>query len=115
MPQVEEKLTLQAEPVNASRLTRGEVYFKVDYLDSDKLVPVMKSLVFLGRDVTGARDNSLCFQDLESFLALGNRDDDDEDWGSLYRCDDDQLRNIFVLDKAIDEFLRCTLRRKSAR
>ncbi len=114
MTHAEVRRTFHAEPVSASRLTRGEVYFRVDYFDDEMLVPVMKSLVFLGRDVMGARDNDLYFQDLESFLALGTGADDDEDWGPLYRCADDQLTNIFALDKAIDEFQRCNVRRHKA-
>ncbi len=110
----DQRLKPYAEPVSASSLTVGEVYFMVHYCDKEMLAPVMKSLVFLGRNTAGVGDNYLYFQDLESSMALGTFPDNLEGSGDLYRCTDDQLTNIFELEKAIDELLRCNGRRKGA-
>lgn len=99
-----------AEPVAASALWSQETYFMVTYLDLDMLVPEIKTLVFLGRDIEGLGNGDLYFQDLESYTTLGAYPNA-KGKGDLYSCTEDQLNNIFELDKAIDELSRCSIRR----
>jgi hypothetical protein len=101
-----------AEPVTASKLTPGEVYFMVTYVDNHMLLPEIQTLVFLGRDVAGDKDNCLYFQNVESYVTLGPYPNNAQGSGDLYSCTDNQLNNIFEFDNAIDEFLRCNIRRK---
>lgn len=100
-----------AEPVSASMLLPQETYFMLTYLDVDMLVPEMKTLVFLGRGIEGTGNASLSFQDIESYATLGTYPNHTQGTGDLYTCAEDQLNNIFALDKAIDELKRCALRR----
>jgi len=47
----ERELKPYAEPVAASLLKQGEVYFSVQFADEDMLVPIMETLVFAGRNL----------------------------------------------------------------
>ena len=42
------ELTTYAEPVSASALVEGRVYFSVQYVDEDLLLPNVETLVFVG-------------------------------------------------------------------
>lgn len=100
-----------AEPVPASALSPKENYFMVTYLDVGMLVPEIKTLVFLGKDIDDTGNVRLNFQDIESYVALGAYTNRAQGMGELYTCAENQLKNIFELDKAIDELTRCALRR----
>lgn len=100
-----------AEPVVASQLEQGEIYFMLNYFDNYMLVPDLKTLVFLGRDVTGSADSLLYFQDVESYASLGPYPENALGPGSIFHCSDDQLNGIFILEKATDELRRCATRR----
>ncbi len=39
-----------AEPVSASELREGSVYFTVQFADRDLLIPIVETLVFIGRN-----------------------------------------------------------------
>ena len=45
------KLKEYAEPVSATELREGDVYFALNYVDCDLLVPVVETVVFIGRDL----------------------------------------------------------------
>jgi hypothetical protein len=100
-----------AEPVVASQLEQGEIYFMLSYLDNHMLVPDLKTLVFLGRDVTGNADSLLYFQDTDSYITIGPFPKNSPGAGSIFHCSDDQLKGIFLLEKATDELRRCVARR----
>ena len=57
--------------VPAESLRSGNIYFVVSYLDESLLVPVVETLVFLGRDILREGGNRLFFQDAESYYADG--------------------------------------------
>ena len=64
----ERELTPYSEPVTASLLKEGEVYFSVQFADEDMLVPIMETLVFAGRKLDpNDEENHLYFQDVESY------------------------------------------------
>jgi len=54
------------EPVSASELREGEVYFAVNYVDNEMLVPIMEPLVFIGRNLESGDVSRVYFQDVES-------------------------------------------------
>ncbi|WP_057247161.1 hypothetical protein [Duganella sp. Root198D2] len=101
-----------AEPIMANQLKQGEIYVMVSYVDSDMLVPELRTLIFLGRDVTNKSDDLLYFQDIGSYVDLGAFPKNLGGQSELYHCRDNQLKNIFVIEKAIDELRRCSVRRQ---
>jgi hypothetical protein len=40
-----------AKPVSPSDLRRGQIYIDVNYIDYEMLVPVIETLVFIGRNL----------------------------------------------------------------
>lgn len=61
------ELTTYAEPVSSSELREGEVYFAVNYVDDDMLIPVMETVVFIGRNLEPDDVGQVYFQDVESY------------------------------------------------
>lgn len=100
-----------AEPVTPSDLRKDQSYFMVTYVDEDMLVPVVQTLIFLGRNATGKHPGFLCFQDAESFFDLGPYPQKKRGPGDLYVCPDEGLSNIFTLEKALKSLSRCLERR----
>lgn len=101
-----------AEPIVESQLRQGEIYFMLNYFDNHMLVPDMKTLIFLGKNVTGNDDSLLYFQDLNSYIGIGPYPQNTPGKGNIFQCSGDQLNSIFFLEKAMDELRRCTARRE---
>ena len=59
-------LTDHAEPVSASELCEGQVYFAVNYVDGEMLIPIMETIVFIGRNLEPDDAGQVYFQDVES-------------------------------------------------
>jgi len=57
-----------AEPVTASLLKEGNVYFSVHFADKELIIPTLEAWVFAGRKLDPNDDeNHLWFQDVESY------------------------------------------------
>jgi len=120
------ELKSYGEFVKAADLVVGQVYFRVSFVDDDTVVPELVPLVFVGRNLD-AEDAGLYFQDIDSFLA-GDRYDAAE-WRSsesdatatppplARECRFDvaperEYSSVFEYEKALDQLLACSLRRK---
>src|ERR1700742_3326780 len=56
-----------AEPISSEEMQAGRVYFAVQFLDRDLLVPHLYPLIFLGLDLDGESRNMRYFQDFDSY------------------------------------------------
>jgi hypothetical protein len=103
------------EPVRANELVEGSVYFSVGFVDADMLIPVVETLVFIGRNLEPGDAGQVYFQDVESFRE-----------GARYptgapaanECKAKFLRvldNHYVLqyEDALNQLLACSLRRQA--
>jgi len=102
-----------AEPITADRLCEGNVYFSVQYADPTLLVPIVQPIVFIGRNLEDGDVDLLYFQGYESF-ASGIRFVEASK-GELADFDargPEDLNHIFDFDHALDELMRCSLRRR---
>lgn len=104
-----------AEPVTADRLIVDTVYFSVQFLDEDMLVPVVETLVFIGREESDRGERTCIFQDADSYRAGIGRESADAENALFYAQPEHQLKHIFEYDKALDSLLACSLRRAEAR
>lgn len=108
-------LTDHAEPISASELQQGEVYFAVNYVDSEMLVPVIETVVFIGRDLEPGDVAQVYFQDLES-----RREGVEYDWESdtglakFQSGSEDEINHIFNYEHALEELMRCFVRRQTS-
>lgn len=102
-----------AEPVSPEDLREGQVYFALQYLDKDLLVPTLEPLVYIGSDLDSEAPG-FYFQDGESYR-------DGLRWGSKEAADGNAtfygqgtVKHIFEYERALDQLLVCSLRRKTA-
>jgi len=103
-----------AVSIDENSLGVGKVYFKVTYEDSAMLTPTMQTLVFLGQNILAGDADHFYFQDARSCF-WGARYDTatEEDHVFLFKCSFQELGGIYEFDEALNELLRCSLRRRS--
>lgn len=106
------------ETVPRDSLVEGELYFSVHYCGDQLTLPVLLSLVFVGQDLVPGDSGEYYFQDLESYVA-GHRfgdgyDDAADNVPAPQFHHGDIVKSIQTYEQAIDELLRCALRRQTA-
>lgn len=102
-----------AEPVSPDGLKRGRVYFSLQYLDSDLLVPVLQPLIFLGYDLDGDDPRLRFFQDFDSFRAgirYSKRTEEESTYFEV--CGPEDGKHIFEYEQALEQLMSCALRRR---
>jgi len=107
------ELTPYAEPVLSKELQEGKVYFAVNYVDEQMLIPVVETLVFVGRNLEPGDAGKVYFQDVESFREGVRYGSDSE--GELAKFEtgsENMLDHIFDYERALDVLMRCSLRRQ---
>lgn len=111
----ERELKHYAEPVPAGSFKQGEIYFSVQYADDTLLVPIMETWVYAGRKLRSDDiDNCLYFQDVGSYLQ-GIRYETSTKKNSVFQlAREGHTNHIFEFSKAVEELLRCELRRSKA-
>ena len=63
----ERELPSYAQPVSSADLKEGTVYFTVNYIDDDLLIPTVETIVFIGRDLQPGDSGRVYFQDIDSY------------------------------------------------
>ena len=102
-----------AEPVSATALRESDIYFLVQYADKDLLIPKMQTVVFLGWRENGQKDRRALFQDIESHRAgVSFETATDDERLDFLSQPEDQLNAIFEFEKALNNLMRCSLRRR---
>ena len=101
------------ETVERDQLVEGELYFSVTYVDDQMVMPILLSLVFVGRNLEPGDQDECYFQDLDSYAAgVRYATASEEEPATFHRGD--IINSIQLYDRALDELLRCSLRRNSA-
>jgi hypothetical protein len=109
----ERELKPYAEPVSATELKRGSVYFSVTFVDNDMHIPIMQPLVFVGKNFHENDTRSLNFQDIDSYqqgICYDSATDDDH--ATFFECSEGALNNIFEYEHALEVLMLCSLRRR---
>ena len=102
-----------AEPVSATELKEGSVYFSVTYVDDEMHIPTMETLVFIGRELDENDSGRLYFQDIDSYRkGIRYESATDDDHVTFFECSEDELNNIFEYEQALDVLMRCSLKKK---
>ncbi len=112
----ERALRPYAEPLSIDELEEGEVYFTIQYTgpDRDGLFPIMETLVFVGFNLDEEDvERRVYFQDLESYQAgIRYGTATSEDNSHFYAQEPRHLNHIFKYENALNELLKCSLRRR---
>ena len=95
-------LTPFASPVAAGDLRRGEVYFCVQFIDDEMQIPVVQTLEFIGPTEEGSKGSL-------SFKTLSTTNPEEE--GEVVSFCGDSLASVFEFESALDELMRCAMRR----
>jgi hypothetical protein len=111
----ERELKPYSESVSAAGLKEGSVYFAVNYVDDEMLIPTLEPFVFVGRDLDFGDDRQVYFQDVASYRE-GIRHDSDgsNDQARFWSGSEKEINQIFEYESAMDELMRCALRRRKA-
>lgn len=108
------KLSPDPEPVSANELKEGSVYFALNYADEARLIPVMDTLVFTGKDIDVRSEGKLYFQDFYSYhKGVGYDSPDKPNWAAFAVKSVSELNNVFEFEQALEELMRCSLRRRN--
>lgn len=105
----ERELPNYAEPVKANELKIGETYFAVQYLDEDLIFPVVEMLILTDTKPDEDGRTVFRFQDLGAGI---RRETSDADSAIFYSQPEQYLNHIFDCEHAVDELMRCALRRR---
>jgi hypothetical protein len=105
-----------AEPVSLGELKEGEVYFAIRFpgQDRDGVYPIVETLVFVGLNLDEQDvERRVYFQDYESYQA-GVRYETASagDRATFYSQAPEHLNHIFQYENALNELLKCSLRRR---
>ena len=109
------ELTSHGNPVSSTELQEGEIYFAVNYVDDEMLIPIMRTLVFIGRDLEPKDAGQVYFQDVESYregFRYGSEVTDE--WASFESGSENELGHIFQFERALESLMCCSLRRNRA-
>ena len=98
----------------ATELCEGSVYFMLQYVDDALSIPIVETVVFIGKNVygDGEKDNFYYFQDVESFKAVGAYPDNSQGEGNVFSLPEKAVATtIFTLDSLVDELGNVIARR----
>jgi hypothetical protein len=104
-----------AEFVLPEELVVGKAYFSVTYGDEKLLVPLVETLVFIGRNLEKGDSDLLYFQDHLSYSngrLYGDAVAGDEIYVSTYH--EGKTNPLFDFEHALEELMACSLRRRDA-
>lgn len=109
------ELPTAADPVRAEELKIGDTYFKVSYADADMTIPLVDSVVFIGFNLDGDEEDTLYFQDVESYrsgVRITDTDVEPED-ATFYATQASTLHAMFDFQGALEDLMRCSIRRNN--
>jgi hypothetical protein len=104
-----------AEPVLSADLQEGSIYFSVNYVDDEMLIPVVEPLVFVGRNLEAEDVGRVYFQDVDSYnegIRYASATEDQS--ADFYVGPENEVGHIFEFERALDQLLKCSLRRRES-
>lgn len=110
----QQELKPYAEPVSAINLKQGSVYFFLNYIDDGMLFPTLEPMVFVGKDLESGDIEQVYFQDAESYQQGIRHDSAGDGNARFFSGAEKDTNHIFEYEFALDELIRCSLRRKQA-
>lgn len=101
-----------AEPVNTGALQERTIYFFLNFVDDEMLLPSMNPMVFVGRNLEAGDTERVYFQDVDSFRQGVKYGDESGGEATFYSGSEAELGHIFEFERALDLLLSCSLRRR---
>ena len=104
-------LSENPQPVVSDALSVGETYL-IDYVDQPKLIPDMWTATLIGRNLRSGDMDRAYFQDVEAYRDGVSFETDEFEPRTIVALDRSDLDSIFDFEHAIEELMRCSLRRR---
>jgi hypothetical protein len=108
----ERELNPESKPARVADLAEGEVYYLVEYVDGERLIPVLDTVVFIGRNLEAGDKGEVYFQDAFSYdeeVRYGKADN--PEWAAFLIKPEYELNNVFEFEQAMEELMCCSVRR----
>lgn len=107
------ELPTYAEPVSADELQKGSVYFFVNFADEEMLIPTVDTVVYVGGNLEPGDVDQVYFQDVDSFRRSVQYESAEDGDAAVFQCGSrNELGHVFTFEGALNELLKCSLRRK---
>jgi hypothetical protein len=104
-----------AEPISADELHEGSIYFLVNFVDEEMLIPTMHTVVYIGENLEPGDHDQVYFQDIESYeRGVRYRDGGDGDYALVQSGSKNELGHVFTFEHALDVLLSCSLKRRKS-
>ena len=104
-----------AEPISARELREGIVYYFLNFVDEEMLIPTMETVVFVGRNLEADDDDRVYFQDIESYTRGVRYNSATHDDHAVFSSGSEkELGHVFDYQHALDQLLICAIRRNRA-
>ena len=103
-----------AEPISFGELRQGAIYFSVSYVDDQLLMPTVEPLIYIGDNLdAGDVGRVSYFQDASSYRrGVRHNSPSKEGEATFFTASEGKMPPIFEYERALDELLRCALRRR---
>jgi hypothetical protein len=112
----ERNLQPYAKPISATELKEGSIYFSVNYVDDELLIPTVGTFVFIGRDLEPGDSGRVYFQDIDSYRrGVRYSVAAESDFGQFSVGSENEVGHLFEFEEALEELMRCSLRRREKR
>jgi hypothetical protein len=110
-------LRRSSQPLTKSDLEEGGIYFVCGFLDKEMVIPELRPVVFVGRNLKGESDKIRCyFQDFASYQRGTRFGTSTKDAPAQFEvCGEDDLGFVYGFEEALNELLKCSLRRRTKR
>jgi hypothetical protein len=100
--------------VDKDELVSEAIYYFLNYEDEEMLIPHLQPVVFVGRNLHPGDKGLVYFQDITSFRSgVCYLTSPSDDVAEFYTGSEDELGHVFKFEEAVDELLRCSVRRKA--
>ena len=101
------------EPVSEDGLKENSIYYIINFIDEEMIVPTMKTVVFVGKNLEQDDINSFCFQDIDSYNGGIRYDLENMDnYGDFFVCSTKELNGVYNFEHALERLMHCFLRQK---
>lgn len=105
-------LNPHAEPVEAPKLKVGSVYFFLNYIDAEMLIPALVPMIFIGSNLESGDRDQVYFQDLDSYRQGIRYQSAGPDAEATFSVGSQkEINHVFEYEHALEELMRCSLRR----
>jgi hypothetical protein len=102
------------EPISEYELKDNSIYYIVNFVDEEMIIPTMDTVVFIGKNLEDDEVDSYYFQDIDSYndgvkYIPGNNDS----YGEFFVCSKKELNGVYDFEHALERLMHCFLRQQS--